>query len=261
MIEIERHGEANACVARISGDLDSVTVVDVRQALDRAINSGCSTIVLDLEKVAYLDSSALGLLVWVDRRLQPRGGKLVLAGAGRDVSRILELSGLIGVAPSVTSSESVDDAMSGLSVLDHTARPLWTETFKAVAQLSGLAEMRNRVVEMLGPLELTEATLFDMKVAAGEALANAVKHGSPRGAEDDVDVEVSAYDERVDVLVSDRGAGFAGVIPVQEDVYASGGRGIVFMRALMDAVEYLPRDGGGTTVRLVKRRTAADGRD
>jgi len=255
VITLERQAGSATCVARLSGEVDSVAAPVVREALDRCISEGCRSIVLDLEHVTYLDSSALGLLVWADHRLQPLSGTLLLAGAGRDVARILELSGLIGVAPSVFVVDSVEDALIGLCPPAEQGEPLWVQSFGVPADARLMAEARGRIAEMLVPLGMPDSTIFDIKVAVGEALANAVRHGSPRGSRDDIGVEVSAYDDRVEILISDSGRGFDGRAVVSQDIFAPSGRGVLFMRALMDTVEFASSaTGGGTSVRLAKRR-------
>jgi anti-anti-sigma factor len=254
VIAIERETGHAACVAHVSGDLDCTTVPALREAVDEAVSDGCTTVVLDLSEVSYLDSSALGFLVWADRRLVPAHGRLVLAGARSDVSRILELSGLVGVAPSVAVSGTVDDALASMEKVDVSLDPLWTESFTFPAEVDQMSGIRGRVTGLLEPLGLPESAVFDIKVAVGEALANAIRHGSPRGREDLVTVEVRAFEDRVDVVVSDSGCGFDGTTPVREDVFAPSGRGVLFMRALMDAVEFVECAGGGTSVRLAKRR-------
>lgn len=254
VITLERQLGSATCVAHLSGDVDAVTAPVVREALDTAISEGCRSIVLDLTNVTYLDSSALGLLVWADHRLQPCSGTLLLAGAGRDVARILELSGLIGVAPSVFVVDTVEDALVGLSPPADQGDPLWVQSFEVPADARLMAETRARIASMLTPLGLPESAVFDIKVATGEALANAVRHGSPRGSRDDIGVEIAAYDDRVEILVRDNGRGFDGRTDVSSDVFAPSGRGVLFMRALMDAVEFGGCAGGGTSVRLAKRR-------
>jgi len=254
VIAIERQMGSPMCVVRLSGEVDAVTTPEVREALDDAIGQGCRSIVLDLTEVTYLDSSALGLLVWADHRLQPCRGTLLLAGAGRDVARILELSGLICVAPSVLVVDSVEDALIGLSSPVEGGEPLWVQSFEVPADARQMAATRTRIATMLAPLSLPESAIFDIKVATGEALANAVRHGSPRGEHDDVAIQVSAYDDRVEIVVSDSGRGFDGRSEASLDVFAASGRGVLFMRALMDAVEFARHAGGGTSVRLAKRR-------
>ena len=91
----------------------------------------------------------------------------------------------------------------------------------------------------------------------GEALANAIRHGSPADGESEIRVRIRAYPERIVLEVLDNGPGFDGAHSGSEDLYAPGGRGIMFMRALMDRVEYDAPPTGGTVVRLTKHRALA----
>lgn len=246
-------GPAN-CVVRLAGDVDTSVVPELKNGLDSALVQGCTNVILDLSAVTYADSSALGLLVWLDHRLGPVGGKMVLAGASRDVMRILELSGLVTVAASIAMSVSVAAALEGLELTAVPTRRLWSQGIEMPSDVNMLGDVREHVCRLVSPLGFPEAALFDVKVALGEALANAVRHGSPGGANSAVRVDVSAYSDRVVIEVTDSGVGFDGTPSCHDDVYASGGRGIMFMRALMDRVEFECPESGGTTVRLVKHR-------
>ena len=260
-VSIERSGGSPACVARIHGDIDVATMPEVQGAVDGAISAGCTYIVLDLTDVPYADSSALGLLVWIDRRLEPLHGRLVLAGADRNVGRILEISGLLGVAPSISTAPDVEEALDGLPLEPEHVEPKWEQRLRSPAVVSVVSDLRGRVCDLIEPLGLTDSALFDLKVAVGEALANAVRHGSPGGPADEVEVSVAAYEDRVIVSIRDYGVGFDaascdGGANRVADVYAAGGRGIMFMRALADRVEFDRCEGGGTIVRLTKRLAA-----
>ena len=57
--------------------------------------------------------------------------------------------------------------------------------------------------------------------------------------------------------IADNGIGFDGVHNASDDLYAPSGRGIMFMRALMDRVEFDRTSEGGTLVRLVKHHGGA----
>lgn len=254
-LEVDRDDRTEACIVRMTGEIDIATVPDIQEALEGAIDTGCRQAVLDLAAVTYIDSSALGLLVWLDHELAPHEGKVVIAGANQDVSRILELSGLIGVAPTISARESVGSALAGLEPSSGAGEVLWTEAVVLPARPESLATVRAKVCEALERVELSEAARFDVKVAVGEAVANAVRHGSPGGEDDEVRIDVSGYDDRVVIEVRDRGLGFdGGDAPTGDDLFASGGRGLIFMRALMDEVDFdVDAEGGGAVVRLVKR--------
>ena len=126
-------------------------------------------------------------------------------------------------------------------------------TIDIPAEVEALGETRQRVVDLLAPEGLREGALFDIKVAVGEALANAVRHGSPSGPNSRISIEVGMSDGNAVVRVRDTGYGFDGTAQDVEDVYAIGGRGVMFMRALMDAVEFTSCEDGGTVVTLTKR--------
>jgi serine/threonine-protein kinase RsbW len=255
-VGFERPDGASACVVRLSGELDMSVVPEVRAVVEGALESGCASIVLDLADVTYADSSALGLLVWLDRMLRPVEGSLVLAGANRNVTRVLELSGLVGFAPCVALAADAGAALARLSSVPERGDAVWEERIDVPALVEHMSRVRARVCELAGPLGLTETSLFDLRVAVGEALANAVRHGSPGGEHDEVAVTVSAFPDRVTVAVQDTGHGFDGASESGVDVYASGGRGVLFMRALMDHVEFTRAEDGGTVVRLTKRLPA-----
>ena len=249
---VQRDAGSRSCVVSLEGDIDLARVPEIRDEFESLIGSGCVNIVMDLERVTYADSTALGLLVWLDRRLGPLDGKLVLCGANRDVERILELSGLIGAAPTIVSEPDVERALAAVAGFASSDESLWIETMSTAADLEHLAAMRERVVGLLQDVGLDESSLFDIKVAVGEALANAVRHGSPMGTDDDVVVQVEVFADRVAIAVTASGCGFDGSPKASDDVYASSGRGIMFMRALMDSVQFFRCDGGGTMVALVK---------
>lgn len=254
--EITRDGGPQACVARLCGDIDIAVVPGLRAALDAELQRGCTNVVLDLSEVTYADSSALGLLVWLDHKLRPEGGRLVLAGARRDVARVLELSGLVSVAASIAMSSTVSSALEGLELPAVPATALWEREVNVPADVNELAAVREAICDIIKPLGFAESAVFDIKVALGEALANAIRHGAPTAGLGEILVKVVAFSDRVILEVLDNGAGFDGRHTTSEDIYAPNGRGIMFMRALMDRVEFDRSKMGGTLVRLTKHRAA-----
>lgn len=257
--EITKQAATRTFVVRLSGDIDTAVVPELMQQLGSALTGGCQNVVLDLAEVLYADSSALGLLVWLDHRLGPGGGRLVLAGANADVQRILELSGLVSVAASIGTSADVGAALAGLQLTEEPAELLWHKDLEMEADVNRLAGLREGVCELILPLGFADSALFDIKVALGEALANAVRHGSIGSGDAPVEVGVSAYTDRVVIDVRDWGCGFDGTSAQSDDLYAPGGRGIMFMRALMDRVEFDTPESGGTRVKLTKHRNDGAG--
>lgn len=257
-VSIEKHEELRAAVVHLNGDVDLAVVPVVEKAFRELLAAGLCNLVVDLANVSYADSSALGLLVWLDRELDGSDGRVVLVGADRNVARILEMSGLISVAESIKTDDSVEEALGGFEVVANDAEPEWVEEFSILADVGALGEARERVHSLLEPLGYSSSQLFDIKVALGEALANAVRHGSPGEGEPSIRVCVAALADYVSIDVADAGTGFDGQHDAGDDLYACGGRGIMFMRALMDQVRFAPAAGGGTVVTLVKHRPVSE---
>lgn len=85
--------DGDSVVVALAGELDLYNSEDLRTALHAAAERGPGRLVIDLTEVEFVDSTTLGVLVEARRRLANRRGFL-LAGAGRDVRRTLEVSGL-----------------------------------------------------------------------------------------------------------------------------------------------------------------------
>ncbi|MGW9032728.1 STAS domain-containing protein, partial [Streptomyces sp. NPDC055722] len=81
-------------VVILSGEVDLALVPAVREAVDALIAERRARIVLDMTQVSFMDSSALGVLVYAMRRADALGGTLRLAGPREQVRRMLELTGL-----------------------------------------------------------------------------------------------------------------------------------------------------------------------
>lgn len=92
----------------------------------------------------------------------------------------------------------------------------------------------------------------DTKLAITEACANAIRHGSPDGANSAVTIRLLARPGGMVAEVTDNGNGFdVDSLPAPAPAERSGGMGIPLMKALADRVEFF-RDAKGMTVRLVK---------
>lgn len=93
---------------------------------------------------------------------------------------------------------------------------------------------------------------FALRVAVGEALANAVLHGNGADPGKRVDVEVDAGGDEVRVTVGDRGDGFdpdAAADPVRAGARdRPRGRGLFLMRRLADGLRVDGREGRVTVV-------------
>ncbi len=251
---VERFDDLRAATVRIACDIDIAVVPQMSQSLVALLETGTSNFVLDLSEVRFIDSSALGFLVYLDRMLRDREGSVVLTGVDKNVGRVLDLSGILGGAKTLTKASDASRAIGSLEAVPSLVAPLWEDHLEMPARTDALPDVRRRIGEILEPLNLPEDILFDIKVASGEALANAVRHGSAEKNES-IGIGIRVYEDRIVIEVADVGVGFDGSVELSDDLYSPGGRGIMFMNALMDTVSFSPGSTGGTIVTLEKRRT------
>ncbi|MFI7285703.1 STAS domain-containing protein [Streptomyces anulatus] len=102
-------GSGRCAVLIISGDVGRELVPAIRAALDELVAEGWVQIVLDVQNVTFMDSAGLGMLVYGMRKSEAERGGLRLAGAGMQVSRLMNLSGLdevIRVFPDVDAARA-----------------------------------------------------------------------------------------------------------------------------------------------------------
>lgn len=84
-------------VIEAEGELDLSGAPNLKWVLLDALESASKTVMLDLSLLTFIDSTALGVLVSVNRRLAH--GRLAIACPHEKVRRIFELSGIDGVLP------------------------------------------------------------------------------------------------------------------------------------------------------------------
>lgn len=237
--------EKNIAMVPVTGDLDVRSAPQLRTTIDNLLAHGCIRIILNFAGVCFVDSAGLALIFSEVRRMRSRGGLLSLTNVRPRVMRSLRLSRLVDYAP-----VSEYGRRSEVRELSPNARPLWRHTVAVMPQ--DMSQARSRIEQLLHQMPLGQDAVFDLTLATGEAIGNAVDHTSGEG----VLATVTAYPDRAIVEVTDCGEGYA-LGPDEEPVSCTGcperGRGIKLMRLLTDSVSIGVRPSGrGTVVRLVK---------
>jgi anti-sigma B factor antagonist len=67
-----------AVVLKIEGELDAVTVAELRPIVDRLANDARGRVVVDLSALRLIDSSGVGALVSLFKQVRARGGEVVV---------------------------------------------------------------------------------------------------------------------------------------------------------------------------------------
>lgn len=237
--------EANIATVSVPGDLDVLAAPALKRSLEELIDGGCRRVVINMANAGYVDSAGMGAIICELKRMRQAGGLISLTNVAPRVYQALTLMRVVDFMP-----VSRVGARRKVRELDPSVLPDWRTTFRVDS--CGLSGARSRVEKLCSGLPLTADEVFDLTLAVGEALGNAVDHAGERG----VLVTVAAFSDRVIVDVADCGEGFS--LGVDEEAPeaaqdAERGRGIRLMRLLADSVSISPKSTGeGAVTHLVK---------
>jgi len=81
-------------VCRPDGDIDINTSPQVKKAFDKFVQQKSEKVVVDLEKVDYIDSSGLATLVEILKNFRGFGGKLRICNLSSKVKSLFEITKL-----------------------------------------------------------------------------------------------------------------------------------------------------------------------
>jgi anti-sigma B factor antagonist len=84
-------------VLSVSGEVDVATAPQLRERLVDLVSEGHAHLVLDLNRVGFLDSTGLGVIVGCLKRARGNDGDLVLVCEQRSILKVLEITGLTAV--------------------------------------------------------------------------------------------------------------------------------------------------------------------
>jgi serine/threonine-protein kinase RsbW len=120
------------------------------------------------------------------------------------------------------------------------------------ADLGRLKEARDFAERAAADFGLDGSVVYDVKLAMSEAVTNAIQHGSS-SPKDPIRIVVLAEGPSLVFEVLDTGRFVPRVMRRGE--LTESGRGLEFMRVLMDEVDLRP-GSTGTLMRFIKRRAA-----
>jgi anti-sigma regulatory factor (Ser/Thr protein kinase) len=130
--------------------------------------------------------------------------------------------------------------MAGFERREHSIR----------ADLARLKEARDFAEQAAEDFGFDSSGCYQLKLAMSEAVTNAIQHGSS-SEEDPIALRVEAEGDALAFYVKDTGT-FVENLVAGGNSFPESGRGLEFMRRLMDEVELRPGQDG-TLLRFAKR--------
>lgn len=93
-------------IVRLEGELDQCSASGIRRELDQLLqNPSIRHLVLDMEKMPFMDSSGIGVILGRYRTLSLRSGSVSVMRMSPQVRRVYDLSGMAQVIAVIDEKE------------------------------------------------------------------------------------------------------------------------------------------------------------
>lgn len=96
-MEISESKVDNQIVVSLGGRIDSTAAVEFEEKLIQTIDGGARTLVVDFQKVQFISSAGLRVLLLAAKKVKPYSGKILLSGMSKDVREVFDISGFSSI--------------------------------------------------------------------------------------------------------------------------------------------------------------------
>ncbi|HMV42135.1 MAG TPA: STAS domain-containing protein [Leptospiraceae bacterium] len=93
-MEIKKRTSGDATILELTGSLDIYTATDFKTYLQANVNTKGAKVVVDMEKLSYIDSSGIGMLIKSLNYMKELNGNLQLANLKESLQKIFKVAGL-----------------------------------------------------------------------------------------------------------------------------------------------------------------------
>ena len=96
-LSLETHDINGHTIIEVGGEVDVYTAPMLRDEVTELIHCGRHQLVIDMDKVDFLDSSGLGVLIGAHKKVRADGGSLQLICNQERLLKIFRITGLTSV--------------------------------------------------------------------------------------------------------------------------------------------------------------------
>jgi anti-sigma B factor antagonist len=104
-MKLEKKRFGDVVVLKFVGEFDTFNLPMFSERVDRMLDAGDSLFILDVRLLTFINSSALGYLIRMSKRVKDAGGEVVLARPSKFLKKTLATLGLESVFPVYESEE------------------------------------------------------------------------------------------------------------------------------------------------------------
>ncbi len=105
-LQIDITVEQNILIIRLNGELDHHTSEQLRREVEHKIDTeGIEHILLNLEKLTFMDSSGLGVILGRYKQISQKNGRMIVCAISPSIYKLFELSGMFKIVDIADSEE------------------------------------------------------------------------------------------------------------------------------------------------------------
>ncbi len=90
MLDIEKLNH-NTELIRINGVLNAQNIIDLKQETNRILNNAVRLVILDVEKLEEIDSTGIGAILSLVKRMRQKDGDVKLLKLGGTVKKLFKM--------------------------------------------------------------------------------------------------------------------------------------------------------------------------
>lgn len=108
LVDVELKQVRNTLVVKVTGELDMLIADNLRSIIDEKLNEGTvRNLIINLEKVTFVDSSGLGVIIGRYKKMTSTEGRMYIVGAKPNVEKILRFSGINKLIPLYKNEQEI----------------------------------------------------------------------------------------------------------------------------------------------------------
>ena len=100
-MEFSSNVKGGVMIISLDGELDEKSAAATREYLDKKIRDHCSRMILDFKKVAFMDSTGIGVLLGRYKKLTDEGAELCVTNLNAQIDKVFRISGLYQIIKAV----------------------------------------------------------------------------------------------------------------------------------------------------------------
>ena len=158
-LKLGHHAKDGIEVIDVQGEIDMYTAPRLRELLINLVSKGSYQLVVNLDKVGFLDSTGLGVLVGGLKRVRAHDGSLDLVCTQQRILKIFRITGLTEV---FGIYETVDQAIAATKRAAGKERVAGGEAAEGFGATGGEARSHPRTAKQTVPARLQKRRLCNV---------------------------------------------------------------------------------------------------